>query len=128
MYDGSFASEGSSPEVICSRRIAAICREGGTGPPCTTIPKVIPIYPEGDNHPHGVVRCRMVVVGYRLVAEDYGLNIGRFIHEHPGWLITAGFEGYGFAARRRDSDGRASGKPLSALTLDELAELIEDSV
>jgi hypothetical protein len=56
------------------------------------------------------------------VAEEYGLNVGRFIHDHPAWVITAGFEGYGYAARRREG-----GKRLAALTLDELAELIRQS-
>jgi hypothetical protein len=56
--------------------------------------------------------------------QEYGLNVGRFIADHPGWMITAGFEGYGYAARRRDDDGRACGKRLSALTLDELHVLL----
>lgn len=53
-------------------------------------------------------------------AAGYELNIGRFIREHPGWIVAAGFEGTGYRARRRDG-----GPWVSALTLDELAALLE---
>lgn len=57
------------------------------------------------------------------IAQEYELNVGRFIREHPEWIIAAGFEGVGYRARRRDG-----GSWVSALTLDELAAaMLEDT-
>lgn len=53
--------------------------------------------------------------------EPYGLNIGRFIREHPQWVIQAGPYGSGWSARRKDDAGRPGGQRLTALTLDDLA-------
>lgn len=53
------------------------------------------------------------------MSEPFDLNVGRFIREHPGWIVCAGFEGVGFRARRREG-----GAWVSALTLDELAEML----
>ena len=53
--------------------------------------------------------------------EEYGPNVGRFIEDHPDWVVMAGFEGVGYSARRRDDRGRGAGSSESALTLDELA-------
>ena len=121
-YDGSLSSGRSSPLSIFSRRMAASCLEGGTGLPCCTVtPRVIPAYPGGDNQCHGVVRCLTGMVGWAIVATavEYGVNIGRFIREHPAWIVCAGFEGFGYRARRREG-----GRWVSALTLDELHALI----
>lgn len=52
--------------------------------------------------------------------SGYGLNVGRFIADHPAYVITAGPFGSGYAARRRDRRG----EKLTALTLDQLADLI----
>jgi hypothetical protein len=62
---------------------------------------------------------------HHVSAEPYELNVGRFIQDHRDHVITAGFEGFGFTARRRDAQGRASGPAVTALTLDELAALLE---
>jgi hypothetical protein len=63
------------------------------------------------------------------IPEEYGLNIGRFMADHEkDWVISAGFEGRGFEARRRDSSGRGYGTRYAALTLDELAALLADAV
>lgn len=53
--------------------------------------------------------------------EEYGLNVGRFIRDHPDWVVVAGFEGVGYCAQRRDGHGHGAGPRVSALTLDELA-------
>jgi hypothetical protein len=53
--------------------------------------------------------------------EPYGLNIGRFIREHPEWVIQAGPYGSGYSARRKDGAGRPAGQRLTALTIDDLA-------
>ena len=45
--------------------------------------------------------------------------MGRFIRDHAGWIVCAGFEGFGYRARRREG-----GPWLSALTLDELAQIL----
>lgn len=55
------------------------------------------------------------------MAEIYDLNIGRFIRDHPGWIVAAGFEGLGYRARRCEG-----GPWVSALTLDELHELVRE--
>jgi hypothetical protein len=58
------------------------------------------------------------------VTDDYGLNVGQFLRDHPQWVITAGPEGSGYTARRKDALGRPGGPRYSALTLDELAAKI----
>ena len=56
--------------------------------------------------------------GVQLNAEEeYGSNIGRFIKDHPKWVVAAGFEGVGFRARPKAGEGSW----VSAWTLDELA-------
>jgi len=55
----------------------------------------------------------------------WGLNIGRFIADHPDWLIRGGSSGFGWSAQRRDACGKPRGRLLEARTLDELATLIQ---
>jgi hypothetical protein len=55
----------------------------------------------------------------------YGLNVGKWIKDHPEYLLLSGFKGQGFTARRRNEQGRAVGSPVAALTLDELAALVD---
>jgi hypothetical protein len=56
------------------------------------------------------------------IAQEYGLDIGRFMADHQGkWVIQGGFEGFGYRAQRRDGDGRGRGPWIEDLTLDELA-------
>jgi hypothetical protein len=69
-------------------------------------------------------RVRLDIGGWisgPCLSEPYGINVGRFIEDHPDWVIMAGFEGVGYSARRRDDRGRGAGISESALTLDELA-------
>jgi hypothetical protein len=56
---------------------------------------------------------------------EYGLNVGKWIKDHPEYLLQGGFEGLGFTARRRNEQGRAVGSLITALTLDELAALVD---
>jgi hypothetical protein len=58
------------------------------------------------------------------VSDEYGLNVGQFIRDHPDHVVTAGTNGSGYSAQRRGSWGKGTGPRVSALTLDELAELI----
>jgi hypothetical protein len=55
----------------------------------------------------------------------YGLNVGKWIKNHPEYLLLSGSDGWGFTARRRNEQGRAVGSPVAALTLDELAALVD---
>jgi hypothetical protein len=55
----------------------------------------------------------------------YGVNIGRFIAEHPGWQVSGLL--FGYTARKRDDRGRPRGKRRSARTLDELAGKLADA-
>ncbi len=50
---------------------------------------------------------------------DYDMNVGRWIEDHPTYTLRIGFENYGYAARHRET-----GEECSALTLDELHELV----
>ncbi len=52
---------------------------------------------------------------------EYGLNVGRFMADHPDYCLRAGLEGFGFEAQKRDRYGHPVGERHSALTLDELA-------
>jgi hypothetical protein len=55
------------------------------------------------------------------VPEPYESNIGRFMRDHPDHQVKGRPNGRGYEARRRG----AKGAWLKALTLDQLAELIE---
>jgi hypothetical protein len=57
---------------------------------------------------------------------EYGLNVGRFARDHPGWRITAGPAGTGYSAQRR-TDAGVSGPRIDAQTLDELAARLADA-
>jgi hypothetical protein len=63
----------------------------------------------------------------QVTGSEYGLDVGKWIKNHPEYLLQCGFEGLGFTARRRNDQGRAVGRPVAALTLDELAALVETS-
>ena len=61
----------------------------------------------------------------QVTGSEYGLDVGKWIKNHPEYLLQSGFEGLGFTARRRNEQGRAVGRPVAALTLDELAALVD---
>ncbi len=61
---------------------------------------------------------------YRAMAS-YGLNVVQFLKDHQDWVISPGFEGVGYSAQRPDDAGRGAGPRVEALTLDELATLLE---
>ena len=54
----------------------------------------------------------------------FGLNVGRFEAAFPGWRLGAPTGGFGFSARRL-VNGRPSGRRVEAVTLDELAKIVE---
>jgi hypothetical protein len=56
---------------------------------------------------------------------EYDLNVWRFKADHPDYCLRAGFEGFGFEAQKRDPNGRPVGERYTALTLDELAIMLE---
>jgi len=49
----------------------------------------------------------------------YGLDAGKWIKNHPEYLLQSGFEGLRSTAGRRDEQGQAVGSPVAGLTLDE---------
>lgn len=58
--------------------------------------------------------------------KTYGLNIGEFVADYGGrYVITAGERGTGYCAQRRNEHGHGCGQKYTALTLDELAALLE---
>jgi hypothetical protein len=44
---------------------------------------------------------------------------------YPCYILQGGFDGFGFVCWRRGGNGRKSGQPITADTLDDLAELVE---
>jgi len=58
------------------------------------------------------------------MGSSYGLNVGRLIANYGrDWLITGTAEGY--AAQRRGQRGKGRGQRFTALTLDQLAEILD---
>jgi hypothetical protein len=60
-----------------------------------------------------------------MMQNEYDLNVGRWKADHPDYCLRAGFEGFGFEAQKRDPNGRPVGDRHTALTLDELAIMLE---
>ena len=63
----------------------------------------------------------------QVTGQEYGLNVSKWIKDHPEYLLKGGFGGLGFTAKRRNEHGRAVGSPPTAMTLDELAALVDMS-
>ncbi len=61
----------------------------------------------------------------QVTGLEYGLNVGKWIKDHPEYHLQGGFEGLGFTAKRRNEQGQAVGSPVTAMTLDELAALVD---
>lgn len=61
----------------------------------------------------------------QATGSEYGLNVSKWIKDHPEHRLQRGFEGLGFTATRRNEQGEIIGKPVTAMTLDELAALVE---
>jgi hypothetical protein len=57
----------------------------------------------------------------------FGYNVTAWERAYPDYLLQGASGGNGFVARRRNADGRASGSPIRARTLDELADQIDAS-
>jgi hypothetical protein len=55
---------------------------------------------------------------------SYGQNVTAFEQDHPGWRLSAGDGGFGYAARRRVHGGSQA---LTGRTLDELAVVLADA-
>lgn len=56
--------------------------------------------------------------------EPYGVNVGRWTADHPGWALRGGDGGFGFAAQRVRRGG-CYGPVLTEPTLDALAVTVE---
>jgi hypothetical protein len=52
----------------------------------------------------------------QVTGLEYGLNVGKWIKDHPEYLLQSGFEGLGFTAKRRNEQGHAVGSPVTAMT------------
>jgi hypothetical protein len=44
---------------------------------------------------------------------------------YPCYILQGGFDGFGFVCWRRSGEGRKSGQPMTAATLDDLAVLVD---
>jgi hypothetical protein len=55
----------------------------------------------------------------------FGYNVTEFERAYPGYVLQG--DGNGLIAWRRNESGRASGSPIRARTLDELADQIDAS-
>ena len=62
----------------------------------------------------------------RSAGPRFGLSAGAWLKEYGArWVLQGGFDGFGFVCWRRSGTGRPAGQPISAATLDELAELVD---
>ena len=62
----------------------------------------------------------------RLGGPRFGINVGAWMAEYGSrYVLQGGSDGFGFVCWRRGGDGRPSGQPMTARTLDELAERID---
>ena len=61
----------------------------------------------------------------RLGGPRFGLNVGAWMKAYPYYVLQGGFDGFGFVCWRRNGDGRKSGEPMTAASLDDLAGLVE---
>ncbi len=61
----------------------------------------------------------------RLGGPRFGLNVGAWMKAYPCYVLQGGFDGFGFVCWRRNGDGRKSGEPMTAATLDDLAGLVK---
>jgi hypothetical protein len=62
----------------------------------------------------------------QLGGPRFGINVGAWMKEYgTRYVLQGGFDGFGFVCWRRSGEGRPSGQPMTARTLDELAEQID---
>ena len=61
----------------------------------------------------------------RLGGQRFGLDVGAWMKAHPSYILQGGFDGFGFVCWRRSGQGRKSGEPMTAATLDDLAGLVD---
>ncbi len=61
----------------------------------------------------------------RLDGRRFGLDVGAWMKAYPGYILQGGFDGFGFVCWRRTGQGRKSGAPMTAATLDDLAVLVD---
>ena len=62
----------------------------------------------------------------RLGGPRFGINVGAWMTEYGArYVLQGGTDGFGFVCWRRGGDGRPSGRPMVARTLDELAGRID---
>ena len=55
----------------------------------------------------------------------FGYNVTAWESAYPGYLLQCASDGNGLVAWRRNADGRSSGSPIRARTLDGLADQID---
>ena len=61
-----------------------------------------------------------------LGGPRFGINVGAWMKEYGArYVLQGGSDGFGFVCWRRSGDGRPSGRPMAARTLDELAGRID---
>ena len=55
----------------------------------------------------------------------FGYDVTAWERAYPDYLLQGSGDGIGLVVRRRNADGRASGSPVRARTLDGLADQID---
>lgn len=63
--------------------------------------------------------------GQRSGGPRFGLDVGAWMKAYPSYILQGGFDGFGFICWRRSGQGRKSGQPMTAATLDDLAVLVD---
>lgn len=60
-----------------------------------------------------------------MAGGRFGLNVGKWMRAYPDFVLQCGVDGFGFRCWRRNEAGRPVGPGIEALSLDELADVID---
>jgi len=63
--------------------------------------------------------------GEDVAGGRFGLNVGKWMQAYPDFVLQGGVDGFGFRCWRRNELGNPSGPGIEALSLDELADVID---
>jgi hypothetical protein len=105
-----------------SRSSLAASGDGPSGVETGTEGSAGPANLQGRN-PADVPVSTTPAVASATSRAGYCGNVTAFERDHPGWRLSAGFEGFGYSARRRVKGGS---QPVFGRTLDELAAVLDD--
>jgi hypothetical protein len=105
-----------------SRNSLATSDDGLSGVETGTEGSTGPAHLQGRNPADVPVSATPAVAG-AAGRVSYGGNVTALERDHPGWRLSAGFEGFGYSGRRRVKGGS---QPVFGRTLDELAAVLDD--